>query len=523
MFTQKRGETDNIPLMEAQGGKSPAPRARRSNFGIYFVLWQLVLIFLYATCTKYSDLASSANSADTLDTEVGDAICDMLTDPDQVAECYVAQSAAARREYVEYKYPLFQDVNVMIFVGFGFLMTFLAKHSYSSVGFNFMVAAACVQWYILAGGFFVQLLDRGECSPESGPLELEKVELSLDSLIAGDFGAGAVLITFGVLLGKVSSSQLLVISILEIVFYAINEGMSYRLGVADPGGSMIIHMFGAFFGLACSYAFTPRNHLDNPMNTSVYHSDMFAMIGTLFLWMFWPSFNGILTAGALFHRIVINTVLSLVGSCFVAFCASNLLRGEGKFNMVDVQNATLAGGVGIGTAAGLLGNAYAPGMALAVGGICGFVSVYGYVVVQPWLENTLGLSDTCGVNNLHGIPSVIGAVVGVIASSQASEHLGTDQIEELFPCVGTGTPPRSLGDQWKFQLAYMCFTLLFSMVTGGLTGLLTRRYFAPFTAEEHFKDDSSWQVPDLELPYYFDERGELVREDTGRGSGKTVA
>ncbi len=37
---------------------------------------------------------------------------------------------------------------------------------------------------------------------EVGKPTFHKVEISIDSLIAGDFGAGAVLITFGVILGK---------------------------------------------------------------------------------------------------------------------------------------------------------------------------------------------------------------------------------------------------------------------------------------------------------------------------------
>ena len=42
-------------------------------------------------------------------------------------------------------YPLLQDVHVMIFVGFGFLMTFLKAHSYTSVTFNLFVAAWSMQ------------------------------------------------------------------------------------------------------------------------------------------------------------------------------------------------------------------------------------------------------------------------------------------------------------------------------------------------------------------------------------------
>lgn len=47
----------------------------------------------------------------------------------------------------------FQDVHAMIFVGFGFLMVFLQRYGFSSVGFTFLVAAFTLQWATLAQGF----------------------------------------------------------------------------------------------------------------------------------------------------------------------------------------------------------------------------------------------------------------------------------------------------------------------------------------------------------------------------------
>ena len=49
--------------------------------------------------------------------------------------------------------PVFQDTHVMIFVGFGFLMTFLRRYGYGAVGFNFLLAALAIQWAILCQGF----------------------------------------------------------------------------------------------------------------------------------------------------------------------------------------------------------------------------------------------------------------------------------------------------------------------------------------------------------------------------------
>lgn len=48
----------------------------------------------------------------------------------------------------------FQDVHVMIFVGFGFLMTFLKRYGFGAVGFNFLLAAFGIQWALLMQGWF---------------------------------------------------------------------------------------------------------------------------------------------------------------------------------------------------------------------------------------------------------------------------------------------------------------------------------------------------------------------------------
>ena len=49
---------------------------------------------------------------------------------------------------------VFQDVHVMIFIGFGFLMTFLKKYGLSAVSLNMLCAVVCLQWATLVIGFF---------------------------------------------------------------------------------------------------------------------------------------------------------------------------------------------------------------------------------------------------------------------------------------------------------------------------------------------------------------------------------
>ena len=67
----------------------------------------------------------------------------------------------------------------------------------------------------------------------------------------------------------------------------------------------------------------------------MYHSDLFAMIGSLFLWLFWPSFNSGGLDGEDRHRAVVNTYLALASCCVTAFAVSALVDKQGKFNMVS--------------------------------------------------------------------------------------------------------------------------------------------------------------------------------------------
>lgn len=40
----------------------------------------------------------------------------------------------------------------MIFIGFGFLMTFLKKYGYGAVSFNLMLAGLVIQWAMIVRG-----------------------------------------------------------------------------------------------------------------------------------------------------------------------------------------------------------------------------------------------------------------------------------------------------------------------------------------------------------------------------------
>ncbi|XP_027004643.1 ammonium transporter Rh type B [Tachysurus fulvidraco] len=379
-----------------------------------------------------------------------------------------------------YRYPSFQDVHVMIFIGFGFLMTFLQRYGFSSVGFNFLIAAFSLQWATLMQGFF-------------HGMHHGKIHVGVESMINADFCTGAVLISFGAVLGKTSPVQMLIMAIFEVTLFAVNEFILLTiLGAKDAGGSMTIHTFGAYFGLTVTRVlYRPDLKKSKHRNCSVYHSDLFAMIGTIYLWMFWPSFNSAVTAlGDPQHRTALNTYYSLAACTLATYGFSALVNHEGKLDMVHIQNAALAGGVAVGTAGEMM---LTPFGSMIVGFLAGTISVLGYKYLSPVLESKLKIQDTCGVHNLHGMPGVLGAVVGSITAAAASTSVYGNGLADVFPGI---TKDYTVSNQAVMQIISLAVTLGMALLGGLIVGFILKLpiYGAP-PDTLCFEDSIYWEVP----------------------------
>ncbi|KAK2503968.1 hypothetical protein MC885_014212 [Smutsia gigantea] len=367
-----------------------------------------------------------------------------------------------------YRYPSFQDVHVMIFVGFGFLMTFLQRYGYSSVGFNFLLAAFGIQWALLMQGWF-HSFHQGY------------ILIGVENLINADFCVGSVCVAFGAILGKVSPVQLLIMTLFQVTLFSVNEFILLSLlEVKDAGGSMTIHTFGAYFGLTVTWIlYRPNLYQSKERESSVYYSDLFAMIGSLFLWMYWPSFNSAVSNhGDAQHRAAINTYCSLAACVLTA---------------VHIQNATLAGGVAVGTAAEMMLMPYG---SLIVGFLCGIISTLGFVYLTPFLESRLRIQDTCGIHNLHGIPGIIGGIVGAVTATYASSEVyGQDGLAQTFGSKGF-KPSWSSSMQGKFQAAGIFVSLAMALVGGLLVGLILKLPIWGQPSDENCFDDAIyWELP----------------------------
>jgi ammonium transporter Rh len=346
-------------------------------------------------------------------------------------------------------YNFYVGVALMMFVGFGYLMTFLKSYGLGAVGLTMFITCLGVEYAIIAESF------------------MGKGSLTIDflSLLNGNFAVAAVLISFGGLIGKISPIQITVLTVVELTCYCANKVYFLKQYaesplIADCGGTIIIHVFGAYFGLcACSVIGKPK---DEKLNTSSYVSDLFSLVGTVFLWLFWPSFvAGALPGGTGQTTALINTVLALLASTVATFALTPLLE-KGKITTVPIQNATLAGGVSIGATANVVG----PFGAIVVGSLAGLLSTWGFVKTPLFSD-----VDTCGISNLHGMPGIFGGIVSA-----------------LIPFFYTGT-----GVIAANQAIGLAGTLVVACVTGAVTGGIMKALGTP---EDSFTDETFWTCAD---------------------------
>eukprot|EP00794_Sanderia_malayensis_P008260 gene8260-9143_t len=356
-----------------------------------------------------------------------------------------------------------------------------------------------------------------------GKEDPHKIKINIKNLILSDFTSATILISFGAFLGKTSRLQLIIIAILEVIFAALNETiLVYYIVVADVGGSMIVHLFGAYFGVAVAYVLKRKDTTEeeNPNEAPTKTSDMFSLLGkfiedwpTIFLWLFWPSFNGaMLGPGDQQQRAIINTYISLASCCTAVFFISPLLNKKFKLNMVHVQNATLAGGVAVGAMANLQ---IKPWGAMLIGIIAGVLCTLGYEYVTPMLQRKIGLHDTCGVHNLHGMPGILSAIGAAIAAYTAELTNYENDLFSIYPARapknGTAeflnlslkyTVPldgkgRSNSKQAGMQLAAMFCSLVISIIGGAIAGLIVKHLDNP-KKSQLFDDKDYWIVPSNE-------------------------
>ncbi len=338
-------------------------------------------------------------------------------------------------------------IMAMLLVGFGFLMVFVKKYGRSAITATFLLVSVSIPLYFLKDSLGI----------------LGGVESDIERLILAEFGAASLLICAGAVLGRLKMYQYLILGLLFVPCYSFNEWLLLEGGLGlvahgtfvDTGGSIVIHAFGALFGIGVAYSMTTRKEFETPIESDN-TSDRFSLLGSMVLWVFWPSFCAALVPSEQIPMTVVNVIFALCGSTLATYFASLKLRG--KVSPADIANAALAGGVAIGSTC----DKVPPGYAIVIGLVAGLVSTIGFAVIQGWNQAMIKRIDTCGVLHLHGLPGLFGGLVAIIV---------VDGI--------------NLGNQFIGIIITVVLAILTGLIVGKILALVGRRN-VPYTDDEEF-------------------------------------
>jgi ammonium transporter Rh len=363
--------------------------------------------------------------------------------------------AEAIRQVEQYNFSI--HILAMLLVGFGFLMVFVKRYGYSATTGTYLVVGVGIPIYML-------LRSTGVISHERVAPDTVK------ALLLAEFACAAGLIAMGAVLGRLKVYQYALLAAVIVPAYMVNEwlvldgGLKVTAGFVDSAGSIVIHAFGAYFGLGLAIALTRARHREQAIESDE-TSDRFSMLGSMVLWIFWPSFCSAVVPPADMPRTAIATVLALCGATVVTYLLSAMSR-KGKPSYADIANASLAGGVAVGATC----NVVSPAGAFGIGCLAGAICVVGYVYLQPRLQKALKIVDTCGVHNLHGMPGLTGGLVAAF----------------IVPGV------------MKAQLIGIAFTVVFAFAAGSIAGFIVRAVGDKALAYED-RDEFQMSEPDAAI------------------------
>ncbi|XP_023075373.1 RH-like protein isoform X4 [Piliocolobus tephrosceles] len=298
-------------------------------------------------------------------------------------------------------YQVCQDLTVMAALGLGFFTSNLRRHGWSSVAFNLFMLALGVQWAILLDGFLSQF-------PPG------KVVIKLLSIRLATRSAMSALISVGAVLGKVNLVQLVVMVLVELTVFGTVRMVIYNIFGTDYHMNMMyIHVFAAYFGLTVAWCLPkPLPKATEDKYRTATSPSLFAMLGTLFLWIFWPTFNSALLTNPIERKnAVFNTYYALAVSAVTAISVSSLAHPRGKINMTYMHNAVLAGGVAVSASCHLIPS---PWIAMVLGLVAGLISIGGAKCLPVCFNRVLGIHESHSVHYTFGLPGLLGEIAYIV-------------------------------------------------------------------------------------------------------------
>ena len=121
-----------------------------------------------------------------------------------------------------------------------------------------------------------------------------------------------------------------------------------------------------------------------------------------------------------------------------------------------------------------------PHLAIVIGAAAGGISSWGFLFGKDMLQERLGIYDVCGVMWLHGVPGILGGLIGSLSAALANMDEYTSTSREKH-------------EQALYQLAALGVTLGMAVLTGCVMGATANLLTPP---SGYMSDEDAYEVAD---------------------------
>ena len=380
---------------------------------------------------------------------------------------------------IKFNYGKLRDLNIMAFMGFALIHCILLQNIWTSISMNTLIIALSVQIALFFN--FVWKMAFKEI--------WEEERMNFYFINKAIFISCTISVTYGSVIGKLSFIQHIIMAMFETLLASMNfELLEEKLQLVDTGGALYVHLFGATFSISISVVLFCSSKAKNKiqrflyLNRTSYFSYIIFFIGLLFLFVFFPSFNSILSrVQTNVNRARINTYFSLFGSVIGSTVTSGIIN-EGKLVLEQILYGVLSGGIII---SGCCSVCFYPWAALILGTLSATICVVIVSKVKPFFINW-GLNDICNILIVHGIFGLLGGFI----TPMFVRGLDHNDVKNYKLFYDTN---RSTARQAGIQVGGLFITLGISFVGGIATGFLMKVSTCSelnwmFTDAEMFKD-----------------------------------
>jgi ammonium transporter Rh len=162
-------------------------------------------------------------------------------------------------------------IMAMLLIGFGFLLVFVKKYRRSALTATFLLVSVSLPIYLSIKTFGIF-----------------QAKCEIEQFILAEFSAASLLIAAGAILGRIKIYQYIILALLFIPFYILNELIvvndyfQFVGKVADTGGSIVIHAFGALFGISAAVSLTTKKDMDTSIQSDA-TTDKYSILGNMVL------------------------------------------------------------------------------------------------------------------------------------------------------------------------------------------------------------------------------------------------